>query len=329
MTLSQMLFKFSKAFKTPLFKTLILIVVSQLIININSYYIKENKSHNLSVNKFIFGSCFGGFLATRHDAFKVIKEKKPDLFVWAGDATYLDSRKVSIKNQFISTSDFDYEDAKKKYNETYNNEYYKEFRKTTPIIGVWDDHDFGVNNSNGNFLHKEESKELFLNFLEEPIDSTRRERNKSIDSSYSFGEGDKSFKIIMIDTRFFKDPSYLTDNDILNEQQWEWLENELKSNETFTFLVTGTQFLPVSRGITESWYSKSREKLFNLIGKLKKSGVVILSGDVHFGQLMKTFCVHPSKYFIVLYNTNLILFFISSQFNMYIYYKKLDIIYGK
>lgn len=280
--------------KNNLLYKLVFIILALIQMN-NSYYIKENKLHNKVVNKFNFGSCFGGFLSTRTDAFLSIAKRKPDLFIWTGDATYLDSPSISVINQIVSTDDFNYQDALKKYNQTYNNEHYKDFRKTTPVIGVWDDHDFGVNNSNGRFLYKEDSKELYLNFLEEPSDSRRREKNKSIDASYSFGEGNKSFKIILIDSRFFKDPSYLNNNDILNNQQWEWLENELKSSETFTFLVTGTQFLPISRGVTEVWYEQSREKLFNLIGRLNKSGVIILSGDVHYAQVMKTFCIHPSR----------------------------------
>lgn len=273
----------------------ILLIIKLLIQYSLTYYIPQGYNNNLTLSNFTFGSCFGGFLATRYDAFKHITKMNPSLFVWTGDVTYVDLPKVSFINHFISTDDFDIERAYLMYNNTYYDEYYKDFRKNFPIIGIWDDHDFGVNNGNGKFKSKEDSKDIFLNFLEEPKDSVRRTSGKSIDSSYSFGSGHMSYKIILIDVRYNKDPGYIWDQEMISNEQWIWLENELKTNETFTFIVSGTQYLPVNRFITECWYTKSREKLFNLIGKLQKSGVILISGDVHFGQMLKTFCVHPGK----------------------------------
>lgn len=45
--------------------------------------------------------------------------------------------------------------------------------------------------------------------------------------------------------------------------------------------------------MTESWFGESRKKLFDLIGKYKKNGVILLSGDIHCAQFYKTFCVIP------------------------------------
>jgi hypothetical protein len=51
--------------------------------------------------------------------------------------------------------------------------------------------------------------------------------------------------------------------------------------------------LPFNRLLTEAWYEKSRKRLFDIIGKTKKSGVMLLSGDVHFAEISKTFCTLP------------------------------------
>jgi hypothetical protein len=81
---------------------------------------------------------------------------------------------------------------------------------------------------------------------------------------------------------------------MLGEDQWLWLENTLiQSKEKIIFIVTGTQFLPFTRLVTESWYAESRIRLMELIGKLKKNGIVLLSGDIHASQVLKTPCVHP------------------------------------
>jgi len=40
----------------------------------------------------------------------------------------------------------------------------------------------------------------------------------------------------------------------------------------------------------KKWYHDSRKKLFDLIGKYKKSGVILLTGGLGFSQILKTFC---------------------------------------
>lgn len=102
-------------------------------------------------------------------------------------------------------------------------------------------------------------------------------------------------RIILLDVRYNKTSPFWDENaDILGEDQWAWLEEELSSNnETFTLIVSGTQILPINRFVMEAWYVNSRNRLFDLIGKLKKSGVVLLSGDIHAAEILKTFCVVP------------------------------------
>lgn len=46
---------------------------------------------------------------------------------------------------------------------------YAPFRQKVPkIIGVWDDHDYGLNNGNKYFKRKELVRDIFLDFLDEP-----------------------------------------------------------------------------------------------------------------------------------------------------------------
>ena len=43
--------------------------------------------------------------------------------------------------------------------------------RKTKIIGVWDDHDFGLNNGDSNFEKKQIMRKLYLDFINEPKDS--------------------------------------------------------------------------------------------------------------------------------------------------------------
>lgn len=53
------------------------------------------------------------------------------------------------------------------------------------MIGVWDDHDYGVNDGDSSSLIKEEQKEIYLDALEAPQEDIRRTVRKS-EGLYSF-----------------------------------------------------------------------------------------------------------------------------------------------
>lgn len=276
------------------------------IVFVYSYYIEE-KHHSGIINNFSFGSCFVGRVSTRFDMFKTILSYKPELWVWLGDAAYADLTTP------IDGKMFNYEFSKQVFENSKNNKCilfilfiinifidYQEFNSVTPSIGVWDDHDFCINDGNGNFQHKVECKKLYLDYIDEKEDSPRRRTDRGIYATYSFGEKNsyKNFRIILLDVRYNKTSYFFDKNpDILGEDQWQWLEKTLKENdETFTFIGSGSQILPFERLLSESWFYNSRKRLFDLIGKLKKSGVILLSGDIHSAEILRTPCILPSKF---------------------------------
>jgi alkaline phosphatase D len=134
--------------------------------------------------------------------------------------------------------------------------------------------------------------------LNEPFTSERRKKGQGLYISYSFGDKSsyKTVRIILLDVRFYSTNQEGHD-DILGSQQWKWLEETLvKANETFIFIGSGTQILPFNRILTENWEKHSREKLFDILGRVKKDGIILLSGDVHTGQMLKTPCILPGIY---------------------------------
>jgi alkaline phosphatase D len=158
---------------------------------------------------------------------------------------------------------------------------------------VWDDNDYAQNDGNKYFIYKDVVKKLYLNFLDEPINSKRRKIGRGMYETYTFGHtlSHRSVRIILLDVRYHKTSFFDSNRDILGEEQWSWLENMLQShNETFTFISSGTQILPIDRLATECWLPESRQRLFKLIAKLKKSGVILLTGDIHNGQILRTPC---------------------------------------
>ena len=44
----------------------------------------------------------------------------------------------------------------------------------TKVVGVWDDHDYGINDGDKTFSQKHFTRTIFLDFIDEPEDSIRR-----------------------------------------------------------------------------------------------------------------------------------------------------------
>ena len=145
-------------------------------------------------------------------------------------------------------------------------------------------------NKENNF--KEAFKQYYLDFLNaDSLDQRRNRINMGLYSTYSFGSGYKTVRFILLDLKYDKTPK----PDMLGEDQWIWLENIFKnSKETYTFICTSSQILPNNIFSFNEWFSESRKKLFDLIGKYKRNGVVFISGGLGFSQILKTFCPLPN-----------------------------------
>jgi hypothetical protein len=88
-----------------------------IFFKISSYYIPSDDYKNTTLQKFAFGYCYGGFLSGRTDIFKVVNSRNPNLWLWNGDATYLDNL---FNNYFSYKNKFDTILVGKKFNETKN-----------------------------------------------------------------------------------------------------------------------------------------------------------------------------------------------------------------
>ncbi|MBW7937244.1 MAG: alkaline phosphatase family protein, partial [Flavobacteriales bacterium] len=140
------------------------------------------------VTKIAFGSCNNPSLP--QEMWVNIIQHKPDIWLWLGDNIYGNSRNM--------------ETLAKKYNKQLSKVPYVEFLKKVPVVGIWDDHDFGANNADKTYPMKEQSQQLFLDFIGEPLHSARRDQ-KGIYTSYTFGETGKQIKFILLDVRYLRD----------------------------------------------------------------------------------------------------------------------------
>jgi len=211
---------------------------------------------------------------------------KIELFIWLGDVVYADQRSIPF-----SWSPSPIETMIEKFNAQKYRPDYQQFLKACPVIGVWDDHDYGINDGGGEYVNKSESQKVFLDFIDEPRNSSRWNR-PGIYSSYTFGPIGKRVKVILLDCRYFRTlPN--PNGDILGDTQWKWLENELSKNDAeITLIGSGIQVLPYDKPIQEKWgkFPISYKRLLKLIYSSPLPNIILLSGDVHYGEIFRKTC---------------------------------------
>lgn len=215
-----------------------------------------------------------------------ILQQRPQVWVWLGDNIYGDSEDMTVLAQ--------------KYQQLQEQPGYASLAGNSRLIGVWDDHDFGLNDGGKEFPKREESQQLFWDFIGEPVGSPRRQQ-RGVYSSHTFGPAGKKVKVILLDGRYHRDSLHqvvrdgVTVNlpnqtgDILGEEQWAWLEQELRDSPAQLHLIgSGIQVLPEDHRF-EKWanFPRARHRLLNLIAATRAKGVILLSGDRHIAEVSR------------------------------------------
>jgi len=203
-----------------------------------------------SLSTFAIGSC--NKQNKKQPLWKTITLSHPQLFLWLGDIVYGNSADHLV--------------VRKKYLKQFNRAGYQRFAKATPILGIWDDHDFGMNNMGKGLKAKAQNQVSLLDFLEFPTDSPVRSQ-KGIYNSVTWGLGRDQVKFILLDVRYFRDRPGRP-GDILGKKQWKWLKKELKNSKAaIHFFASGTIFLGKDIPHGEEWidYPRSFKKLFKTI----------------------------------------------------------------
>ncbi len=253
---------------TKLFVLLALLIPALALAQASNH---ERLSAITNLQRFAFGSC--SKQTHTQKAWKVLAHEAPDFFLWGGDNVYADT------------------DSEAQMRATYavQNavEDYRAFKAVTPVIGNWDDHDFGINNGGGSFSFKKMSQSIFLDFVEEPQDSPRRTQ-EGIYTSYEFLSAGRKVKFILLDNRYFKELEETAP--ILGAVQWTWLENELAtSTADLTFISSGLSILSPKTLKSEEWADHPGEvkRLKALLTKYKVKAPIFLTGDKHFASIFE------------------------------------------
>lgn len=236
--------------------------------------------------KIAFGSC--NKQEVENLLWDDILAEHPDLWIWGGDNIYADTSNMdSLRSMYALQN---------------NIAGYHKLKSKTPIIGTWDDHDYGKNDGGVEFAAKKESQQEFLNFMQVSENSPRRER-EGVYASHVYTLNEKQIKVLVLDTRYFRTaltpdtetkkrnkPNTYGEGTVLGVRQWEWLATELKNSKAdFNILVSSIQFLSNEHGF-EGWgnFPHEVDRLKALLVSTKVKGAIFLSGDRHISEFSRT-----------------------------------------
>jgi alkaline phosphatase D len=206
--------------------------------------------------------------------FNVISSLKPNAMIWGGDNIYLREgdfeTQTNMENRYIKAREVPS---------------IQKLLSTCPQYAVWDDHDFGPNDSHSSFQYKKESLAAFKEMWGNSNYGFPQNENNCITGKVSINDVD----LYLLDNRSFRIPpgtEGLTPQ-MLGKEQILWLMEDLKTSKaSFKLIALGSQVLSsVADFENYANYTEERDYLILLLEKNNIKNVVFLTGDRHFCEL--------------------------------------------
>ncbi len=206
-------------------------------------------------------------LGSNGRVFEKILEMEPDLFISSGDFFYVDHAR---------TADH-FTDA---YLQTLTQPAQAALYAAVPIAYVWDDHDFGGNDSDSTSPTRQEALDAYhRNVPHYPL--------PSVDSVYqSFAIGRVQF--VLLDDRSQRDPKAASDGPdktMLGSTQLDWLRERLLASEDYalTVIVSQVPWIADQQVGADHWggYAYERQVIANFIGANSIDNILMVTGDAH------------------------------------------------
>jgi alkaline phosphatase D len=201
-------------------------------------------------------------------------EAQPDLSLWVGDNIYVDTQD-------------DPQAIFEGYQRLAAQPGFAALRATGYHLATWDDHDYGDNDENRHYVLKDAGRAAFTGFWGEA--GVPADPQDGVYSARLFETHGKRLHVIMLDVRWNRDEPG-TGRDILGERQWQWLAGQLVVEADLTLIVSGSQILLPEETGSETWdnYAGATERLFNLVRRSAKQGVVFITGDQHYAEVARS-----------------------------------------
>ncbi|MEZ0538742.1 alkaline phosphatase D family protein [Fibrella arboris] len=203
--------------------------------------------------------------------FTQIAALKPDFMLWTGDNTY--TREVDWNSRT---------GVLKRYTHTRSLPEMQPLLASTHNYAIWDDHDYGPDDSDRSYWMKPVTLEAFKLFWANPNFIFE----EGCTGTFSWGD----CQFFMLDDRTYRAPDKQPDGGATGPEkayfgvkQLDWLLDALRySTATFKFVVTGGQIVnPTAAFENYAVYGTERAQLLNRLADANIPGVLFITGDRH------------------------------------------------
>jgi alkaline phosphatase D len=212
--------------------------------------------------------------------FRTMSSMTTDFMLWMGDNIYLRG------SDWGSKAGIRY-----RYSYQRKNAELSALLASRPNYAIWDDHDFGPNDADRSFDLNRESQEVFREYWGNQVYGSAK--GEGVYGSFSWSDCD----FFLMDDRSFRAPNAMKDSlngkpncekEFFGEEQLRWLKDKLlSSTATFKFIVVGNQVLnPIAQKEHMRDYPCEFYSLISFITTYRINGVVFLSGDRHFSEVI-------------------------------------------
>ena len=192
-----------------------------------------------------------------------------DAFIWLGDNLYYGRRDWSS-----------FENMMHKYQTVFETPALQQFLASGNHLAILDDHDYGPNDSDGDFEGKKEALEAFKTFWNpeyEPVNE---------DSYYGLQRiGPVDF--FFLDNRTFRTRENHPNATIFGEEQLNWFQEAyMESDAPVKIVLMGGQFL-TSAAVFENVanYPGEQIRIKDIVSQDNNNAVFFLTGDRHHGEI--------------------------------------------
>lgn len=219
------------------------------------------------------GKGYGG----NYSIFNKIDSLRPSFMLWLGDNNYLRPGDFQSKSGILH-----------RYSHS------RQVREMQPMLrnmhhyAIWDDHDYGPNDSDRSYVHKNWTRDAFEHFWANPP-AHHPSLEPGIGTAFRYNDAE----FFMLDNRTFRAPAACktcSPKPLLGEGQVEWLIDALStSTATYKFIAIGGQVLS-SAEVWENYvhhHAAERKVLLDRIAAEGIKNVVFLTGDRHHTELSK------------------------------------------
>ena len=236
---------------------------------------------------FALGSCYyanepaydrpGKAYGNPYGIFEEIDSLRPDFMLWLGDNIYLRPGDFDARSGVLH-----------RYSHARAVPELRGLLRNTHHYAIWDDHDYGPNDSDRSYAHKHWTREAFDLFWANP-DVEHPALAPGIGNAFRYGDAE----FFLLDNRTFRAPNECKTCDpmpLLGKAQIDWLIDALVGSQaTFKFVAIGGQVLN-SAAVWENHahhHAAERKRLLDRMAAEEISNVVFLTGDRHHTELSR------------------------------------------